>query len=71
MGSTFVSLWLIRVPAATLLVQAFGKDYLYFSYPIGWVAGLSIALIYYRFGKWRKDMYKEIDQYIKYSSAES
>lgn len=67
MGSTFVSLWLVRVPAATLLVRLLGKDFLYFSYPIGWVAGLSIALIYYRFGKWRHNMYKDIDQYIKFS----
>lgn len=70
MTSTFISLWLVRVPAATLLVTYFGKDFIYYSYPIGWIAGLIISSSYFFFGKWRKDIYKGLDQYIKYGSGE-
>ncbi len=68
MSSTFISLWLARVPAATVLVHYFGKDYLYFSFPIGWLIGLIVSFTYYRFGTWRKDIYKGMDQYIKFST---
>lgn len=67
MTSTFISLWLARVPAATLLVHYFGKDFLYYSYPIGWLIGFLVSFSYYRFGSWRKDIYKGMDQYIKFS----
>ncbi len=67
MASTFISLWLVRVPAATLLVNLLGKDYIYFSYPIGWISGLTISTIYYLFGGWRKNIYKGLDKYIKFS----
>ncbi|XOQ48646.1 MAG: Multidrug resistance protein MdtK [Eubacteriales bacterium] len=54
MISTFVSLWFVRVPAAYLIADHFGKEQIYFSYAIGWAAGVLISYPYYRFGKWKK-----------------
>lgn len=54
MISSFVSLWIARIPAAYLLAHFFGRDYIYYSYPIGWVLGIIIAYGYYRTGRWKK-----------------
>lgn len=53
MISSFVSLWIARVPTAYLLAYFFGKDYMFYSYPIGWALGIIIAYGYYKTGKWK------------------
>lgn len=52
--SSFVSLWLARVPVAYLIAGIWGKDYIFLSYAVGWALGIVISYIYYRTGKWKK-----------------
>ena len=52
--SSFVSLWLARVPVAYLIAGIWGKDYIFLSYAVGWALGIAISYIYYRTGKWKK-----------------
>lgn len=53
MISTFVSLWFVRVPIAYMIADHFGKEYIYYSYAVGWTAGILISYPYYKFGKWK------------------
>lgn len=53
MISSFISLWIARIPAAYLMAHFFGQDFIFYSYPIGWVFGIVIAYGYYRTGRWK------------------
>ncbi len=53
MVSTFVSLWLARVPVAYWIAGVWGKEYIYYSYAIGWLIGLIITFVYYKTGRWK------------------
>lgn len=53
MISSFVGLWLARIPAAYVIAHFWGKDFIFFSYPVGWVFGILIAGIYYYTGRWK------------------
>lgn len=53
MISSFIALWLARIPAAYLLAHFFGRDYIFYSYAIGWVFGIAISYIYYKTGRWK------------------
>lgn len=53
MISTFVSLWFARVPFAYLIAHYWGKEYIYYSYAIGWFFGLLITYTYYKIGRWK------------------
>lgn len=53
MISSFVGLWLARIPAAYLLAHFLGRDYIFLSYTVGWIFGILIAAIYYYSGKWK------------------
>jgi putative MATE family efflux protein len=54
MLNTILALWLVRVPAATLLSRHFGTDGIWWSMPAGWAAGFGAAYLYYRSGRWKK-----------------
>lgn len=58
--SSLVSLLGVRVPIAYYLAANFGKKYIYFSYPIGWVLGTTISAGFFFFGKWRKELRMEM-----------
>lgn len=49
----FVSLWLVRVPVATWLLDRWQLDAVWISFPVGSCASLLFAILYYRFGNWR------------------
>lgn len=53
MISSFISLWLVRLPAAYLLAYLFEKESIYYSYAIGWALGVIISGLYYATGKWK------------------
>ena len=53
MISTFVSLWFARVPIAYLIAFFWGKEYIYYSYGVGWFLGLVISFAYYKTGRWK------------------
>lgn len=53
MISSFVALWLARIPAAYLIAEFWGKDYIFLSYVVGWLFGIAISGIYYYTGKWK------------------
>lgn len=56
MVSNIVALWGARVPAAYLLAHFFGKEALYWSYPIGWALGVAISGTVYLRGRWKKGL---------------
>lgn len=49
-----LSLWVIRVPFAGLLSPHMGADAVWWSFPLGSVVSLALALAYYHWGGWRK-----------------
>lgn len=56
--SGIVALWVVRVPAAYLLMDAFGPENMFFSFVIGWTVGLIITGTAYLRGKWtRKSLF--------------
>ena len=50
------SLWIIRIPVAWLLAMhpAIGVKGIWWSIPIGWLAGVILSYTYYRMGYWKK-----------------
>jgi len=53
MISSIVGLWLARLPAAYMITHYFGPHYMFYSYPIGWLFGLSISGLYFMTGRWK------------------
>jgi putative MATE family efflux protein len=49
-----ISLWLVRAPFAKLLEARLGADAIWWSFPLGSITSLGLALAYYRWGGWRK-----------------
>ena len=54
MVSNIVALWAVRVPAAYLLAHFYGRDALYWAYPIGWAVGILISGAVYLRGRWKR-----------------
>ena len=50
---TLLSLWLIRVPLAFILSGSMGVHGIWWSIPIGWIAGTIGSYLYYISGKWK------------------
>ena len=53
MLTTLLSLWLIRVPVASLLSDWFGPAGIWWAVPVGWFFGMVGSVIYYMTGKWK------------------
>lgn len=51
--SGIIALWIVRVPAAYFLSARFGAEWMFLSYPIGWICGLCISGMYYFSGRWQ------------------
>jgi putative MATE family efflux protein len=49
-----LALWGIRVPFANLMQPRIGVDAIWWSFPISAVCSMVLALLYYRFGNWRR-----------------
>jgi len=45
---------IIRVPAVYLLAGAFGPDYMYYGFGIGWTFGGVVTLLYFLAGRWKR-----------------
>ncbi|WP_353616525.1 MATE family efflux transporter [Clostridium sp. D33t1_170424_F3] len=54
MAASLISLWIARIPIAYWIAGQFGKDFIYYSYPVSWALGVAIVLIYYLQGGWKK-----------------
>ncbi len=52
---TLFSLWLIRIPLAYYLSKTgmMGVNGIWWAIPTGWMMGLLLSYIYYRFGRWK------------------
>jgi putative MATE family efflux protein len=50
----FISMVLIRVPFAYFMIPHFGKDAIWWSFPLGTLASSGLTALYYRYGGWRK-----------------
>ena len=53
MISSFIALWLARIPAAYIIADIWGQDWMFFSYAVGWLIGLIISGVYYATGRWK------------------
>ncbi|AMP39311.1 MATE family efflux transporter [Ralstonia solanacearum] len=49
----FVALWCIRLPAAAVLMNAWGADALWASFGLGSVSAMLMSMAYYRWAGWR------------------
>ena len=49
----FIALWLVRIPFAYGLVDTWGSDALWWSFPLGSLVSMLLSIAYYRFGNWR------------------
>lgn len=61
MVASIASLWFGRVPAAYILAKNFGKEYMFYSYLIGWIFWFAIIVPYYMTGRWKLKANKLID----------
>ncbi|WNL46319.1 MATE family efflux transporter [Dyella sp. BiH032] len=50
----FISMWLIRPPFAFALMPRLGADAIWWSFPLGSLASMLMALGYYRWGGWHR-----------------
>ncbi|KQW00474.1 MATE family efflux transporter [Rhizobacter sp. Root1221] len=50
----FLALWCIRLPAAALLMDAWGENALWASFGLGSVSAMLMLIAYYRWAGWRK-----------------
>ncbi|MEL7649409.1 MAG: MATE family efflux transporter [Sedimentibacter sp.] len=62
MIGAIVTLWLGRIPSAYYIAYNFGKEYMFYSYGIGWFFWLMITGPYYLSGKWKTKSQKLIRQ---------
>lgn len=51
---TLFSLWVIRVPLASIFAEKYGVIGVWWSVPIAWSVGLILAQIYYATGRWKR-----------------
>lgn len=54
MAASLLSLWLTRIPIAYWIADAWGKEYIYYSYAVSWTIGIVIVLAAYLHGGWKK-----------------
>lgn len=50
----FISMWLFRPPFALLLEPTLGSDSIWWSFPLGSLASMLMAMGYYKWGGWRR-----------------
>jgi putative MATE family efflux protein len=49
-----ISMWLIRIPFAKILIPYLGADAVWWSFPLGTITSSILAVLYFRFGRWRE-----------------
>jgi Na+-driven multidrug efflux pump len=50
----FVSMWLVRLPFAATMIQYWGAEGIWWSFPLGSAVSTSLLYAYYRFGGWKQ-----------------
>ena len=53
MISILIGICIIRLPAAYALEYYFGREFIYYSYPIGWLTSICVTVPYYLSGRWK------------------
>jgi putative MATE family efflux protein len=51
---TFTALWVVRTPLAYIFGSLYGIDAIWWSFPIGFITAVTLSLLYYQFGNWKK-----------------
>jgi len=51
---TLLALWLVRIPISWYLSQEIGSEGIWWGIPLAWMVGLSLSLIYFFTGLWKK-----------------
>ncbi|MCF8345388.1 MAG: MATE family efflux transporter, partial [Bacteroidales bacterium] len=59
---TFISLWVVRIPACYLLSLEYGVTGIWWGIPIAWLVGLVLSFLYYLTGRWKKKAIVKHDQ---------
>ncbi len=54
MVDVILSLILVRVPAVYYLADRFGPDYMYYGMAVGWTVGLTLSVLWYLSGRWKR-----------------
>ena len=49
-----ITMWLVRPPFALLLMPHYGSDAIWWSFPLGSLLAMAMAIGYYRWGGWRR-----------------
>jgi Na+-driven multidrug efflux pump len=49
-----ISLWGVRLPAAWLMSERIGAEGIWWSFPLAAALSSFLAVLYYRFGGWRR-----------------
>jgi len=50
---TLFSLWIIRIPLASILSSRVGEVGIWWAIPIAWFLGMTGSYFYYKMGKWK------------------
>jgi Na+-driven multidrug efflux pump len=51
---SLLSLWIIRIPFAWYFSGKIGVIGIWWAIPAGWLVGLSLSILYYRSGRWKR-----------------
>ncbi|MDO5016138.1 MAG: MATE family efflux transporter [Eubacteriales bacterium] len=62
MFTSLVSMIFIRVPSAYILASVKGKEFIFYSYGIGWFFGAILSGCFLAFGKWRPQLVAKLTE---------
>jgi Na+-driven multidrug efflux pump len=61
---TLFALWFARIPVAYFLSRSIGETGIWWSTPIGWGIGMTMGILYYLSGRWKKKSVIRYDETI-------
>jgi putative MATE family efflux protein len=61
---TLFALWFARIPVAYFLSRSIGETGIWWSTPIGWGIGMTMGILYYLSGQWKKKSVIRYDETI-------
>lgn len=70
MISVLIGICIVRLPVGYILNHFFGAEYIFYAYPIGWVASLLIVIPYYLSGRWKNKNLVQMSEALTLDSGE-
>lgn len=59
---TLLTLWVIRVPLSEYLSRYYDETGIWFALPVTWAFGMTVALIYYFTGRWKRKAVVKVEK---------